>query len=72
MTLVHQLEKAGGESGLATLGIGTVSVTKAVHVDRQGLRCACVGGSNGFTSLVIARSFDAIGIMDARSVKVRA
>ena len=36
-------------------GVGAVSVTKAVYVDRRELKCACVGGSSnvplGFVSL---------------------
>jgi glutaredoxin len=37
-------------------GVGTVSVIKAVYVDRRAIKCACVGGSSnvplGFVSLV--------------------
>jgi hypothetical protein len=36
-------------------GIGTVSVFKAVYIDRRELKCACVGGNSnvplGFVSL---------------------
>lgn len=40
---------------LAIGGIGTVSVFKAVYIDRRALKCACVGGDSnvplGFVSL---------------------